>query len=63
MQAHDTPPAFLHKICQRDELAGVSELGDAGRDQGEVGVGADPSRRDQLTGDLHDPAHAEASTP
>ena len=41
----------------------VGQLGDAGRDEGEVVVRADPARRDQLAGDLDDAAHAGASTP
>ena len=38
------------------ELARAGELGEAGRHEGEVVVGADPAGRDELTGHLHDTA-------
>ena len=37
----------------RDEGAGAEPLGDAGRDQGEVAVGADLLGREHLAGDVH----------
>ena len=48
---------------QGDELARAGELGDAGRDEGEVLVGADPPGGDELADLLRDAAALLAQRP